>query len=362
MARVTVCISGGVDSAVAALLLKHAGHEPAGLLLRVLPAGACDDHWKGTLEAAGAVCEALSIPLVVLDVSGEFEREVIDAFARGYAEGLTPNPCVICNPAIKWGLALEHAIAGGAEWLATGHYARIERGVGNGRDPGPRLLRGVDATKDQSYMLCRLTRGQLARTILPLGGYTKEQVRLIAREAALPVAERDESQDICFIPDGDHGALLHARTVPAPGPILDPAENQIGEHRGLIYYTVGQRKGLGIGAEERLFVIRKDPERNALIVGPHESTLTDECLVGELNWVSIPAPPEGETVCGQVEVRYRTRPIDAELTVLPESAHVRLRESTVCAPGQAAVLYDGDTLLCGGTIQPPACSSITIEE
>jgi tRNA-specific 2-thiouridylase len=348
---VTVCISGGVDSAVAALLLKRAGHEVAGLLLRVLPEAACEDRWEATLEAARAVCDALGIPLEVLDVSGEFEREVIDVFARGYAEGLTPNPCVICNPAIKWGLALEHAIAGGAEWLATGHYARIERGVGEGREPGPCLLRGVDATKDQSYMLCRLTRGQLARTILPLGGYTKEQVRRIAREAGLPVAERDESQDICFIPDGDHGALLQSRVVSAPGPIVDLAGNVLAEHRGLIYYTVGQRRGLGIGAEQRLFVIRKDLEHNALIVGPRQNALTDECLLGEVNWVSVPAPPEGETIPGQVEVRYRTTPIDAELTVLPEGAGVCLREPAVCAPGQAAVMYDNDTLLCGGTIR-----------
>lgn len=362
MARVTVCISGGVDSAVAALLLKRAGHEVAGLLLRVMPKRACDDRRDATLEAAGAVCEALSIPLEVLDVSGEFEREVIGVFARGYAGGLTPNPCVICNPAIKWGLALEHAIAGGAEWLATGHYARIERRTGDGREPGPRLLRGVDAAKDQSYMLCRLTREQLARTMLPLGGYIKEQVRRMAREAGLPVATHEESQDICFIPDGDHGEFLQSRVVSARGPIVELAGKVLGEHPGLIHYTVGQRKGLGIGAEERLFVIRKDTQRNALIVGPRESALTDECLLGDLNWVSMPAPPEGEAVRGQVEVRYRTRPIDAELLALPEGARVRLREPAVCAPGQAAVLYDGDTLLCGGAIQPPACSSITMEE
>jgi len=211
-------------------------------------------------------------------------------------------------------------------------------------------------------MLCRLTRGQLARTILPLGGHTKAQVRRIAREAGLPVAERDESQDICFIPDGDHGAFLQSRVVSTPGPIVDLAGNALGEHRGLIHYTVGQRKGLGIGAEERLFVIRKDPERNALIVGPRESALTDECLLDELNWVSIPAPPEGQTLHGQVEVRYRTRPIAAELSILPEGARVRLREPAVCAPGQAAVLYDGDTLLCGGAIQPPAWGSAEMEE
>ena len=354
MARVTVCISGGVDSAVAALLLQRAGHEVTGLLLRVLPDGPCDSQWEATREAARAVCEALGIPLEVLDVSGDFEREVIDVFARGYAGGLTPNPCVICNPAIKWGLALEHAIAGGAEWLATGHYARIERETGNGAEPGPRLLRGVDRAKDQSYMLCRLTRQQLARTVLPLGEYTKEQVRRMAGEAGLPVAMRDESQDICFIPDGDHGGFLQSRVVSAPGPIVDLAGNVLGEHRGLIYYTVGQRKGLGIGAEERLFVIRKDLQHNALIVGPHANALTDECLLGELNWVSVPAPPEGETIHGQVEVRYRTRPIGAELTVLAEGARVRLREPAVCAPGQAAVLYDGDLLLCGGVICVPS--------
>ncbi len=356
MLRVTACISGGVDSAVAALLLQREGHDVSGLLLRVLPEAACCDAWDETMRAAEAVCAALGIPLEVLDIAPEFEQAVIGPFAAKYAAGLTPNPCVICNPAVKWGVALDHARASGANYLATGHYARIEPGDGH-----VRLLRGTDRRKDQSYMLCRLTQRQLISTMLPLGSFTKQQVRRIAREAGLPVADKSESQDICFIPDGDHGRFLQSRVGFTPGPIIDLAGEPLGEHRGLIHYTVGQRKGLGIAAGEPLFVLRKDAIANALIVGPRDNALSEEFSMGEINWVSIPALELGETVPGRVEVRYRTAPVDAELTVTSEGARVLLSAPAVCAPGQAAVLYERDTLLCGGTIMPPTQEAATME-
>ena len=294
-----------------------------------------------------ARCPRQRIPHQTVDASAEFSARVIDHFVSEYATGRTPNPCVVCNPTIKWGHLLDHAAARGYEYLATGHYARI--GQSSGRY---QLLRGKDPDKDQSYMLYRLSQEQLARTLLPLGEYTKDEVRKLAAAHDLPVADKPESQDLCFIASENHTDFLRERIDFSPGPILDLAGNSLGEHQGLAAYTVGQRKGLGIAAPQPLYVIRKDVESNALIVGAREAAFVKTCRLCRLNWVSVPPPDYGSEVAGQLEVRYRSSPVNAILKVVAKNAVARLASPQVCAPGQSGVLYDGEVLLGGGVIEP----------
>ncbi len=347
MARVMVAVSGGVDSAVAALLLKQQGHEVCGVTIQTVASAAPEPLWQDALDSAKQICAILDIPHQAVDFSAEFSAHVIDHFVTEYAIGRTPNPCVVCNPAIKWGHLLDYAIAGGYEYLATGHYARIRQSTGRYQ-----LLRGNDPGKDQSYMLYRLSQEQLARTLLPLGEYTKDAVRKLAAASDLPVAARPESQDLCFIASENYTDFLRERLDFAPGPILDLAGNKLGEHQGLAAYTVGQRKGLGIAAPRPLYVIRKDVESNALIVGPREAVFVKTCRLSRLNWVSVPPPDYGCEVAGQLEVRYRSNPVNAVLKVVAKNAAAKLETPQVCAPGQSGVLYDGEVLLGGGVIEP----------
>ncbi len=347
MPRVMVAVSGGVDSAVAALLLKQQGHEICGVTIQTMPAAAAEPVWEDALDHARQICARLGIPHQTVDASAEFSARVINHFVSEYAVGRTPNPCVVCNPAIKWGCLLDHAAAQGYEYLATGHYARIEASAGRYR-----LLRGQDPDKDQSYMLYRLSQEQLARTLLPLGEHAKHEVRELAEANDLPVAARPESQDLCFIASEKHTDFLRDRIDFSPGPIVDVAGNNLGEHQGLAAYTVGQRKGLGIAAAEPLYVIRKDMANNALIVGPREAAFVRTCRLSQLNWVSVPPPDYGCEVAGQLEVRYRSSPVEAVLKVVGRKAVARLESPRVCAPGQSAVLYDGEVLLGGGVIEP----------
>ena len=346
MARVMVAMSGGVDSAVAALLLKQQGHDLCGVTMKTSDSPALEPLWDDTLARAGQACAILDIPHLSVDFSAQFAADVVADFVASYAAGLTPNPCVICNPALKWGHLLHYAIAEGYEYLATGHYAKVRQG-----DDRHQLLRGADSDKDQSYMLCRLTQEQLRHTILPLGEYTKMQVRQLAAEAYLPQAEAPESQDLCFVAAEDYGEFLAGRIELMPGPILDTAGNTLGRHRGLALYTVGQRKGLGIAHSAPLFVVRKEPATNTLVVGPREAALSSTCRLGRLNWVSVAPPADGAKISGQIEVRYRTRPVPAILEVTGDAATVQLQTPQVCAPGQAGVLYDGDVVVCGGMIE-----------
>jgi len=346
MARIAVAMSGGVDSAVAALLLKQQGHELCGVTIATSAASAQEPLRDETVIRAEQACAGLDIPHLRIDFSAQFEADVVADFLACHAAGLTPNPCVICNPALKWGTLLRYVIGEGYKYLATGHYARVRQ-----NDDRYRLLRGVDPDKDQSYMLCRLSQEQLAHTVLPLGEYTKIQVRKLAAEAYLPQAKTPESQDLCFVAAEDYGEFLAERLDLLPGPILNRAGEILGRHGGLALYTVGQRKGLGIAHSEPLFVIRKDAESNTLIVGPREAALKSSCGLGDVNWVSVAAPADGASISGQLEVRYRTRPVPAVLTVTGDQATVRLARPQVCAPGQAGVLYDGDVLVCGGMIE-----------
>lgn len=354
-ASVLVAMSGGVDSSVAALLLVQQGLHVQGLtfdlgLDRQGPRhGAFSCAPAAAVERAQQVCRLLDIPHQVIDRAKTFREIVIDPFCSQYAAGWTPNPCVRCNAFVKWPTLLEVASTIGCSHVATGHYARIQQSGDRFR-----ILRGQDRGKDQSYALYALSQESLCRTLLPLGPMTKADIRGIAAEASLPTSDTRESQDICFIPEGDYRSFLASRLSSVrPGPIQDREGKVLGLHRGLPYYTVGQRKGLGVSACEPLYVIEKNAANNLLVVGPRANLCKETVCTAEVNWVSTPPPPEGATLQADVEVRYRSRPIPAELQVRSADAvHIRLTgHDQAVAPGQSAVWYEGDLLLGGGIIQ-----------
>ncbi len=348
-----VALSGGVDSAVAAALLVEQGYEVVGLMMR-LWAGAASDRSPlnrcCSLEAvddARAISRHLGIPFYLLNYELPFAERVVGPFVVDYARGLTPNPCLACNRFLKFGLLLERALALDAAYLATGHYARIRRVDGRYE-----LWRGRDRGKDQSYALYMLTQAQLVHALLPVGELLKAEVRAAARNLALPVAAKPESQEICFIADDDYRRFLQARIPEAfrPGPIVDRAGHVLGTHHGLPCYTVGQRRGLGIAAPEPLYVLEVDTSANALVVGP-AAELARPTLVAEgVNWVAGQAPPAPF----EATVRIRLHGREAPATVTPlagERARVDFAApERGITPGQAAVFYSGDVVLGGGTI------------
>ena len=352
MARVMAALSGGVDSSVAAALLQAAGHQVLGVTLKLLdlPETLASDRGCCALDAvrrAQAVCRRLEIPHYMLNFTAVFGRTVLADFVAEYAAGRTPNPCLRCNTLVKWGELLRRARGVGCECLATGHYARVERS-------GERwaVRRGRDATKDQSYALYGLTQEALAHTLLPLGELTKAEVREQAAALGLPTAETAESQDLCFVPDGNWRAFLRERIAFLPGPIVDLQGQVLGEHQGLAGYTVGQRQGLGIGGGEPRFVVSKDVAANRLVVGPREATARRQVRVTAVNWVSREPLPPGESLAAEVELRYRAHPLPATVTARAED-EVELGlppHDQAVSPGQAAVWYQGDLLLGGGLI------------
>jgi tRNA-specific 2-thiouridylase len=296
---------------------------------------------------ARGIAEQLGIPFHELDASDLFHRTVVADFIHGYTHGTTPNPCLTCNRRIRWGFLLDQVQALGADFLATGHYARKRTIHGKHQ-----LLRGVDPHKDQSYVLHVLRQEQLARTIFPLGEYTKPEIRAMARQFNLPVAERPDSQDLCFAGRGDYRDFLRRNAPEAvrPGEIVTRAGTVIGEHQGLAFYTIGQRRGLGIAAREPLYVLEKDTETNRLVVGPRAQLGHDELVTGPVNWISGEPPQNPLRVA--VKIRYKAR--EAEGLVIPRgdgSVHVRFSEKLRdITPGQAAVFYDGEVCLGGGII------------
>lgn len=345
--RVVVGLSGGVDSAVAAAMLKEQGYDVHGVALRTWHVtGETDD--SGTAEAA-AVATALGIPLHVCDVRTAFYRDVVQPFAAAYAQGRTPNPCVMCNPGLKFATLVEQADRLQAQWIATGHYARIEHPTG-----GPaRLLIAADRRKDQSYALYRLTQQHLRRMLLPLGHIEgKAAVRALARERHLPSAETGESQDLCFMRGGDYRSLLAQLKPDAlhPGPILDETGTQLGEHAGLAHYTVGQRSGLGIAAAERLYVVRLRPEDNAIIVGPRSSLERRTCTIDAITFTS--GAPPATTFTAQGRIRYHAPLVNVDVCLTDDHrAGVQFATPQLgVAPGQSLVLYRDEELLGGGII------------
>jgi len=338
--RVLVAMSGGVDSSVAALLAQAQGLEVIGVTLAI-PAAAPDE--------ARAVCDRLRIEHRVVDVSEAFEERVVEPFCRAWAAGLTPNPCVVCNPGLKFDELLRIAAEAGCDAIITGHYARV-----TASGPQHHLLRACDRSKDQSYMLYRSSQHALKSLVLPLGTLTKGEVRALALQAGLPAAARPESQDVCFAPGGDVAALLSRRCPQAvrPGPILDADGSEIGRHDGLARYTVGQRRGLGIGGPEGPhYVLGILPEHNALVVGPEEALWADSCDLVEVRLVG---DPPGRSFPASVMTRYRGTETPATVALRGEEATVRFRRPhRAPAPGQSAVFYGGERLIGGGIIRRP---------
>ena len=380
---VVVAMSGGVDSSTVAALLVERGYHVIGLMMRLwsesphltppIPLSPLrfgeSERGEGAQGVRGeerfvsnrccspeavadarGVCQKLDIPFYLLNFEDDFKTHVVDFFLDGYARGVTPNPCLQCNRMLKFGTLLDKARALGADYLATGHYARVQESNSKFE-----LWRGVDPNKDQSYALSMLNQAQLSHTLFPLGDFTKEQTRAMARRFGLRVAEKHESQDLCFIADGEYRNFLR-RNIPdalVPGDIVDTQGNVLGRHEGIALYTIGQRKGLGLAIGEPLYVIALDSVRNRVVVGVAAELGKRELTAGNLNWVAG-EPPRSDS--GEIRVtakiRYRAVELGAMIVVAEKSVHVvfdePLRDIT---PGQAVVFYDGDKCLGGGIIR-----------
>lgn len=343
---VAVAMSGGVDSAAAALLLAEAGYDVWGVTLRLQSCPGAAETAEAEIDSARRAAEALGIPHRVLDLRERFRTAVMDRFVSEYLAGRTPNPCVDCNREIKFGALLDWVLEQGADFLSTGHYARVDRAEGRWR-----LLRGADRRKDQSYVLYQLTQRQLSHLLLPLGDHDKPAIRQMVEARGLANARKADSQDICFIPDGDYAAFLAASGAElVPGDFVDETGRVLGRHRGLPCYTPGQRKGLGVSAGEPVYVLRKEAAGNRIVLGPDSALYTAELTAQRVNWLSVPAP-EGPLAV-TAKTRYTQREAAAMAEVLPDG---RLRVTfaepqRAVTAGQAVVLYVGEAVAGGGTI------------
>lgn len=344
--HVFVAMSGGVDSAVTAFLLKSAGYRCTGATMQLCGVTCGSEE---NVRDAKLIAESLGMDFFVFDYTEAFREQVILPFVSTYEQGGTPNPCIRCNANLKFGRLLAEARKAGASYIATGHYARVA--FENGRYV---LKKAADEAKDQSYVLYTLTQEQLACTLFPLGGLKKEETRRIAAEQGFANAKKAESQDICFIPDGDYASFIRdfsGRTYPL-GDFVDKSGKKLGTHKGIIHYTVGQRKGLGLALPEPHYVCEKDVENNRVVLCTAKELPAAELIAKDFNWVSI-APPR-EPVRATVRTRYHQKEQPAVLTVLEDGrVHIRFDQpSPAAAPGQAAVAYDGENVLGGGTICP----------
>ncbi len=347
--RVVVAMSGGVDSSVAAAILKEQGYQVIGITMQIWPPDRKDSSGGccgvGAIEDAKRVAYKLGIPHYVMNFRDIFAQTVIADFCQEYSLGRTPNPCIRCNQYIKFDVLLSRARELDADFIATGHYGRVEHS-----SDGYRLLKGVDPTKDQSYFLYILGQRELQHLLLPIGNFHKTKVRKIAAELGLPTATSHDSQDICFIPGGDYRAFI-TEHIPTPaGDIVDARGNILGRHRGLARYTVGQRQGLGLASDRRLYVLRLDAGSNRLVVGTEGQLLSDRLIASQLNWISGKAP--GELTGIATKVRYGSPEVAIKLSLNNGSAEVYfLKPQRAIAPGQAVVFYQGETVLGGGIIE-----------
>ena len=354
--KVVIGMSGGVDSSVAAYLLKEQGYDVVGVTMQIWQdeeeklqeenGGCCG---LSAVDDARRVASALGIPYYVMNFKSEFKQNVIDYFIEEYFNGRTPNPCIACNRYVKWESLLKRSIEIGADYIATGHYAQVEQ-LPNGRYA---IRHSVTKAKDQTYALYNLTQEQLKRTLMPVGAYTKDEIRELAEKLQLPVAHKPDSQDICFVPDGDYGAFIQRESDVEieEGNFVTPEGQILGKHKGIIHYTVGQRKGLGLSLGHPAFVLAIRPETKEVVIGTNEESLTYEVRANNLNFMSV------ENIEGEVrafaKIRYnhkgawctvkRTGP-DEIICVFDELQRA-------VTPGQALVLYDGDYVMGGGTIQ-----------
>ena len=351
--KVLIAMSGGVDSSVAALLCREEGYECAGCTMKLYEnedAGVPAEHTCCSLsdiEDARRVAYDLDMPYYVFNFSDDFREKIIDKFVRSYLAGLTPNPCIDCNVHMKFAKLYKRAEQLGCEYIATGHYARIEKG-----EDGYVLKKGVDESKDQSYVLCFLTQEQLAHMLFPLGSLTKTEVRAIAEKNGFINASKPDSQDICFVPDNDYAKVIREYTgkEPEPGDFISPEGEVLGRHKGIIHYTIGQRKGLGVTFGEPKYVCEINPERNTVTLSDNASLFKKEVKVKDINWISGKAP-EGEFRC-TAKIRYNQK--DKPATVFPSGSSALIvfdEPQRAVTPGQAAVMYSGDTVLGGGIIE-----------
>jgi len=379
MARIVLAMSGGVDSSVAAHLLVQQGHDVIGVFMRhgEKAAVACSvdgtlanspvlpilqeraDHKQGCCSASDAadarmVADRLGIPFYALNLEDEFKK-IVDYFVAEYTVGRTPNPCVQCNNWIKFGKLFHYADSVGAEYVATGHYARLV--PQQSRPDGlPRLLRGRDDSKDQSYVLFGIQAPLLRRMLLPIGDYEKTEIRRLAGEVGLRVAEKKDSQEICFVTSGHHDQFVKQRrdqAVDTSGNFVDRHGRVLGRHQGIERFTIGQRKGLGIALGEATFVTKIDPQTYDVVLGAREDLARDQLTANRCNWLLDDCPVEGQTLQGAAQIRYNTPPQAATITLLPQQ---RLQVDftapvTGVAPGQAVVIYSGEQVLGGGWIE-----------
>lgn len=337
--KIAVALSGGVDSSVAALLLKDAAYEVIGIHMRLRDSSAFDYQ----AHRAENICRILGIPYYEIDLQKEFESHVVDYFCQEYRQGRTPNPCVACNQHMKFGLLLDKALSLGGDYLATGHYARVE----HSRD-GHRLLKAADASRDQSYFLYTLTQEKLGHVLLPLGEHTRDEVKQMAKQAGLPAATRS-SQDICFISQKNYGAFLSQRFSTVPGEVVDTQERKLGRHPGIAFYTIGQRHGVGLASAEPLYIVRIEPESNRIVLGPEKELYSQKLTARKLNWISGEVPRE--PITATAKIRYKSKEAEAILFFRDDCVDVHFTQPQKAVTlGQAVVFYNVDEVLGGGII------------
>ena len=352
--RVVVAMSGGVDSSVAALLLKRQGYDVVGVTMRLW---SVEDEAAAPLnnrccsvedvQDARRVCDAIGARHYFMNFEREFQQHVIDYFVREYDRGRTPHPCLACNDKIKFDFLLRRALFLDADYIATGHYARIRRDEGR-----TRLLKGVDSGKDQSYVLFTLRQTELQRLLLPVGEYTKSEIRTLAADAGLPVADKPDSQEICFIPDGDYRKFVGERVTPRPGDMVDVDGNVLGEHPGIQFFTIGQRRRLGLQGNtgEPMYVTAIDADANRVVLGRHEDLMRRELWASRVNYIAGDTPLEPLEITAKI--RYKAT--ESPTTLIPggDWAELRFHEpQRAVTPGQAVTFYQGEEIIGGGIIE-----------
>lgn len=344
--KVLAAMSGGVDSSAAALLLREAGYKVTGMTMCM---GIREDGDRtrccglDAIDDAKRVCDQLQIPHFVFDYAPEMEERVIGKFIAEYRRGRTPNPCIDCNRYLKFGTLLRKARGMGFDYLATGHYARIEKQAGEWC-----LLKAADRKKDQTYFLYPIAADDLSSILFPLGGLNKEEVRALTGKAGLHVAGKAESQDICFVTQGNYGHFFEERNVPVcAGDIVDKTGRVLGKHKGIVYYTIGQRGGLGISARTPLYVVKIDVEKNIIVVGDKKDLFSTGLIAGDVNLLTTELPHEAEA-----KIRYRKKPAHCTVTMEDDKLKIVFQEAQESiTPGQAVVLYAGDRVLGGAVIE-----------